>query len=243
MALSGAATWACALTLVAPVAVCAPSVNAQSPASGDKGVAHNGMPVAVREEPPWVRVGPDPVRRLAEDTIFFAGDSLTYDTWHWGALNEAARVRGWRISGVVARAGAQAADIARQWPRLARTLPGAVVIALGTNDVIHDTNPTVFRRTIRQMVQLSGGRSVLLVGISVRSDPLVASREAALNAELRAIARAHPNVRFAAWATVLRRHPDWILQQDPFAVHLTDAGLRGRAMFYIRALEPWSRRD
>ena len=194
-----------------------------------------GPPVAAPAAP-WLILPPDPALRGRADAVYFTGDSLTFDTWHWGGLARRAASKGWGVSGVRARGGITAEGLVAGWGALSENLPGVVLIAVGANDVIVDTPPRAFARSVNALVRAAPGRRVVLVGIALRSDPLVAAREEALNAVLHRIARRSPRVTFADWAAVMQRHPEWSLPNDPFGVHLTDSGLRGRARFYVRSL-------
>lgn len=187
-------------------------------------------------EAPLLSIGPDPTMAMNPGAAFFAGDSLTFDTWHWGDLAATATRGGWAVSGVRARGGLRAWELASAWPGIAGDLPGVILVAVGANDVIHGTPAAAFRRQLQRIIRLCGDRPVALVGVSARSDPLVAQRERRLNNVMRSLARSSDRVFYSDWATVMERHPEWALPQDPFGIHLTDQGLKGRARFYVRAL-------
>lgn len=187
--------------------------------------------VAARPEP--VYIPPDPRFRGSAHAVFFAGDSLTHDAWFFGSLASQTRARGLDVSGIYAQGGLRAGRLESLWPRFAGALPAHVVIAIGTNDVILGTRPAVFASRIKGILRMTSSSHVVLVGIFAESDASVAARAAVLNALLRTIARGRSRVVFADWARLRERHPQWALAGDPFAVHLTDAGLRARARFYV----------
>ena len=197
---------------------------------------------AVAEDPlraegaPELTIGPDPAMRDNRKAAFFAGDSLTYDTWHWGGLAFEAQAQGWLVSGARARGGLRAGELAALWPGLAQDLPGVVLIAIGANDVVFGTPPAQFRKAITTIIRLSPRRKIVLVSVFVRSDPLVARREAALNGVLKGIARTSSRVTFADWGREVEQHPAWPLVDDPFRIHLSPEGLKGRALFYIASI-------
>ena len=207
-----------------------------TPVMSAQGVMPSQSPAAMRSEAPEVLEGPMPAMRRMPGAVFFAGDSLTYDTWHWAGLRFEAQLRGWKVSGARARGGLRAGELADMWPGFARNLPGRVLVAIGANDVIFGTSPTDFKRAISRIIRLSPGRIVVLVGIYVRSDPLVASREEALNSVLRELGEAKGRVRYADWGSLVHAHPTWPLPSDVFRIHLTPEGLRARAQFYLDSL-------
>lgn len=211
-------------------ALCLP-VGLAPPASA--GAPRTASPTA----DPDLSAGPDRALKGSRGAAFFTGDSLTYDTWHWGGLPFEAELRGWQVSGARARGGLRAHELAAMWPQFADDLPGVVLIAIGANDVIHGTPPDEFRRSVLRMIRLSPRRKIVLVSIFVRTDPLVAGREQDLNAALRGIARGRDRVSYADWGRVVERHPDWPLPSDVFRIHLTQEGLKGRAQFYLDAID------
>lgn len=208
------------------------------PETAASGAPQQFESAAQRAEAPEIQRGPSPWLTGKSSAVFFAGDSLTYDTWHWAELERKATKAGWRVSGVWARGGLRASQLAAGWPRLAEDLPGTVLVAIGANDVMHDTHVGDFRRAISRIIRLSPARRVILVSIYARSDPLLAAREARLNAVLRSVARSNARVSLVDWGVRVDRNPSWPVPDEVFRIHLTPEGLRARALFYVSSLGP-----
>jgi lysophospholipase L1-like esterase len=112
----------------------------------------------------------------------------------------------------------------------ASTMPGHVVVSLGTND--DPRNVGGFRQGIRAVLAAAGPDRCVVWPNIVRPRTLGTTYDG-YNRALRAEAAAHANLRVIDWVSVVRAHPGW-LRSD--GVHLTAEGYSARAGAMAHAL-------
>jgi lysophospholipase L1-like esterase len=136
---------------------------------------------------------------------------------------------GWQLR-QIAQVGVTTATGVARVQALGQTLPGHLVLSLGTNDDPRKVER--FRAAIRTVLATVGtGRCVVWPNI-VRPRTLGATY-AGLNRALAEEAATHRRLRVVDWRRLTRTHPAW-LRAD--GVHATVAGYRGRAEAIARAL-------
>lgn len=163
--------------------------------------------------------------------VYVQGDSLTVDSSDYlrlftspSVISISARIGRHTSTGVAAIAAAK------------RWLPGAVVVALGTNDDTDSWGVRAFRTQVSRALSILGpSRCIIWVDMfqmpkkGYRGDPLFAP----LNRVLEAAARTHGNLRILHWSMLSSRNTAWY-RYDP--IHPTDAGYRTRAREIAHAL-------
>ena len=178
-----------------------------------------------------------------QGTLVVVGDSLTEGTSLLGSLPALVRRRGiWTAVTVDHRRGrttAQGTRVLAQ--RLARAKnPTAVVVALGTNDMMSRREPWYPAQVIDEMMNESMGLPVLWVNINFsRIHPDWRSRAARFNRALLAARAEWPNLRVADWSRgfVPAGRSNYIGD----GVHLTTSGYRTRAVWLDRQIAAFGR--
>ena len=157
--------------------------------------------------------------------VFVVGDSLTIGARPWIARD--LRRRGGRLVGVDAGVGWHVEDGLVVLRRMGDALPGTVMVALGTNDLLSSRREV--ERWLRTARQLVGDRRLIWVNLrcNARHSRLLA-RYPLINAALEAAAPRY-DVEIAdwdAWAGERR------VRTLPDGVHYSSAAYRLRASFY-----------
>lgn len=162
-------------------------------------------------------------------SVFVVGDSLTVGTEPY--LRTDVRHRGWRLTGVDARIGRPVAEGLQVLRARRSSLPGTVLIALGTNDL--GAGRSTVASWLRSARKILGHRRVIWVNLCLAAggDPRLASYRA-LNALLDKLAPRY-GVQVANWCAYAHAHH---VQPGPDHIHYTSAGYRQRASFYAAAI-------
>jgi lysophospholipase L1-like esterase len=120
-----------------------------------------------------------------------------------------------------------------------KTLPGAVVVALGTNDDFDAQGIVNYRVHVGRIMSMLGPyRCVVWINSFQKRtakqikkhSPMIFS---GLNKVLLDMARRTPNVLLIDWATMSANHPEWYVYDS---VHPTDVGYRARARVTVDTL-------
>ena len=154
---------------------------------------------------------------VRERSAFVIGDSLGQGTKPYipRALPD------WRVS--------QSVSISRHAPegvsilRRRGSLPGAIVISLGTNDDPRSLG--AFRSAVSGIVSIAGSTRCVVWPNIVRP-PVGGASYAGYNRILDEIARRQPNLRVVDWARMVSRNRDWLAGDG---VHVNAAGYQARA--------------
>lgn len=167
------------------------------------------------------------------------GDSLTFGAERFGGLSwRVVRTNRWRsiqVSGVVGR------SIEQGVTQLRRMKPGrqdAVVVALGTNDMMtrRSRQPALL---IDRFMAAAKGRPVLWLNLEFATTrPDWRNRGIRFNRELRRAQSRWPNLHIADWDAFF--DPEGQSRFTADGVHLTTQGYRTRVSFMLRRLRAWA---
>lgn len=158
-------------------------------------------------------------------SVFVVGDSLTVGTEPW--LGADLRHRGWRLAGLDARIGRPVAEGLQVLRANSATLPGTVVIALGTNDLGADRATVI--SWLSSARAILGHRRIIWVDLCLAAsvDPGLAAYRS-INAVLSEFAPQY-GVEVADWCSYAHAHG---LNPGPDHIHYTAGEYRRRASFY-----------
>ena len=165
-----------------------------------------------------------PLRRRP-GSVFVTGDSLTVGVEPW--LGADLQHEGWRLDGVDARIGRPVAEGLQVLRDHATTLPGTVVVALGTNDL--STDPSMVASWLATAREIVGHRRLIWVNLcpDAAADPGLSSYRA-INAALAADAPQY-GVQVADWCAFAHAHG---VTPGADHIHYTASGYQLRAQFY-----------
>ncbi|MFY8238152.1 MAG: SGNH/GDSL hydrolase family protein, partial [Ilumatobacteraceae bacterium] len=169
-----------------------------------------------------------------QGTLLFVGDSLTVGTDAFGSLGvKLQRLGTWNETVVDARVGrtANAGSVVLQ-KRITRATT-AIVIALGTNDMISKTRASYPKWVIDRVMSKSKGRPVLWVNLEFanKTRPDLALRAKRFNTELRRAVKRWPNLFVSDWNSAFTPNKNSRFIAD--GVHLTVAGYRTRSKYLV----------
>jgi lysophospholipase L1-like esterase len=150
--------------------------------------------------------------------VWILGDSLTV-----GASPYLAGLLPGRSVSIDARVGRTTDQGIAIAAREAPTLPGKVMVALGTND---GASGPEFAQRIDQLMALLGTRRVLWVNVSRPGYQ-------ALNDALVSAVGRYPNLQVVDWRSAIAQHPEDVAGDG---IHCTDAGYQFRAQVMAAAL-------
>lgn len=177
-------------------------------------------------------------------TLLMVGDSLTVGATELGKFSGAQRsVRGaWKSVVVDAKVGRTARQGATLLPgALRRSKAQAVVVALGTNDMMGRRTAAETSDLIDGVMRAAGGRPVLWV--NVEFGPLPArerpARARMFNSQLVRAERRWENLRVADWNSWFTPNGRSRFVAD--GVHLTASGYETRAAYYAREVTSFRR--
>ena len=154
---------------------------------------------------------------VRERAVFVNGDSLGEGTRPYlpGQLPD------WSVS--------QSVSISRHAPegvgvlRRRGSLPGAIVVSLGTNDDPRAVD--AFRNALEATLEIAG-RTRCVVWTNIVRPPVGGVGYGDLNQVLAEQARRHSNLRVVDWVDLVRRNRGWLASDG---VHVTAAGYQARA--------------
>ena len=172
-----------------------------------------------------------------QGTLYVVGDSLTVGTEAFGSLSKKVNALGiWTNVTMDAKVGRKAslgASVIRKGVSSSTT---AIVVALGTNDMISKPETWYPRWVIDIVMQNTRGLPVLWVNLEFsqtgRSD--WRARGVRFNKELRAAKLRYPNLTIADWNTAFTPKSKSRFIND--GVHLTVSGYKTRSSFMVPAI-------
>jgi hypothetical protein len=174
----------------------------------------------------------DAARRLPP-SVFVEGDSLTVDSAPY--LRSLAGSSAITIDAKIGRHMFE--GVARL--RKQRTLPGAIVIGLGSNDDFDAAGVARFQAHLNSLITLLGPkRCVVFIDMyQKRSPKLIKQKEpmlfTAMNSALASFVSLHSNTRLVRWSTMSYHGPEWFVYDS---MHPTDVGYLARAQAVIASL-------
>ena len=187
---------------------------------------------------------PDPVdgRSIAigangQGTLLVVGDSLTVGTEAFGSLSTKVSALGtWTNVVMDAKVGRKASLGATVIEKTITSSTTAIVVALGTNDMISKPEAWYPRWVIDTVMQKTRGLPVLWVNLEFsqtgRSD--WRARGVRFNRELRLAKQRYPNLSIADWNTAFTPQSKSRFIVD--GVHLTVSGYKTRSKFLVPAI-------
>ena len=187
---------------------------------------------------------PDPVdgRSIAigangQGTLLVVGDSLTVGTEAFGSLSTKVSALGtWTNVVLDAKDGRKASLGATVIEKTITSSTTAIVVALGTNDMISKPEAWYPRWVIDTVMQKTRGLPVLWVNLEFsqtgRSD--WRARGVRFNRELRLAKLRYPNLSIADWNTAFTPQSKSRFIVD--GVHLTVSGYKTRSKFLVPAI-------
>ncbi len=188
----------------------------------------------------------------AGPTLLVLGDSLTWGAQYFGKAREQIEADGrWGrvlMDGLFSRRldvptwskwiKYSGIKVLRQW-REQGVQPDAIILALGSNDVFHETSPKVYEQLIRAMLDEVGGVPTTFLTILRYDTPAIAARSRAYNEVLVRVAADYPSVSVDDWYALVSKRSKWRAWDK---IHLTATGYQQRAKTYVRlSAELWDR--
>ena len=183
-------------------------------------------------------------------TLLVLGDSLTWGTAYRGFGNVVPQLQALGtfekviVDGVHARNISGPARTSRNGVKTYKeyikkgTVPDAVIVALGSNDLQQSPKSSFYSSYIRELLTLIGPRPVVWVNVYRTDLPIYPRRSATFNAALLNATSEFPNLTILDWSTQLIANPKWLAFDK---LHLQPIGYRARANMYVQAAsELWN---
>jgi lysophospholipase L1-like esterase len=183
-------------------------------------------------------------------TLLVLGDSLTWGTAYKGFGNVVPQLKALGtfekviVDGVHARNISGPARTSRNGVKTYKeyikkgTVPDAVIVALGSNDLQQSPKASFYLRDIRELLKLIGPRPVVWVNVYRTDSPSYPKRSATFNGALLDATSEFPNLTILDWSTELIANPKWLAFDK---LHLQPIGYRARATMYLEAAtELWN---
>jgi lysophospholipase L1-like esterase len=172
-----------------------------------------------------------------QGTLLVVGDSLTVGTEAFGLLSKKVNALGtWTNVVTDAKVGRKASLGATVIQKAINSSTTALVVALGTNDMISKPETWYPRWVIDTVMQKTRGLPVLWVNLEFsqtgRGD--WRARGIRFNRELRLAAQRYPNLSIADWNTAFTPKSNSRFIAD--GVHLTVSGYKTRSKFLVPAI-------
>ena len=186
------------------------------------------------------RIGPN-----GQGTLYVVGDSLTFGADYFDKMQSKIQSLGtWPKVVVDAKDGRKATVGARILKDKVRTNPEitAVVVALGTNDMISHSETTYPDKAIDAVMTAAAGRPVLWMNLRFNSTPRPDWRIRGIRFN-KALVRAQtrwPNLSVADWSTWFV--PSGKVRYISDGVHLTVSGYRARSGWLVLQLRSFGSR-
>ena len=178
-----------------------------------------------------------------QGTILMVGDSLTFGANYFGKLGIRAQGTNiWTKVTLDARNGRKATVGAKVIANKLTSTTTAVVVALGTNDMISKTQSWYPRYAIDKVMAQAGGLPVLWVNLEFsptgRAD--WRSRGIRFNRELQKATNRYPNLTIADWNKFFTPKGKSRFVAD--GVHLSVTGYKTRSTFFINQMMTFGQR-
>lgn len=172
--------------------------------------------------------------------VYIVGDSLTFGAKHFASLTRrVATTRKWTSTIVNAKPGRSISQGIEVIKKAKLRNPTAIVVALGTNDLLSQRSPSYPAIAIDRFMKAANGRPVLWLNIEFSTTrPDWRSRGVRFNRELRKAKSRWPNLEIADWDKFFVSQKASRFVQD--GIHLTVSGYRTRASFMVAQLNNWA---
>jgi lysophospholipase L1-like esterase len=168
--------------------------------------------------------------------VLVVGDSLTVGATDYGGLRSKLEDAGFDAT-ISARSG-RGVQSGLSVLQGAGSLPGAVIVALGTNDVASGRSTKSFAALVDDVMETVGDdRLVLWVNLDLDGTTWGAAQAARFNRVLQEKSWTYGNLAVADWQSFANDHDSWLAAD---AVHLNGKGYRQRANFYLWQLQAWT---
>ena len=178
-----------------------------------------------------------------QGTVLLVGDSLTFGANYFGSLGS--RVEGtniWTKVTLDARNGRKATVGAKVIANKLTNTTTAIVVALGTNDMISNSATWYPRYAIDTVMEQAGGLPVLWVNLEFsptgRAD--WRSRGVRFNRALQAATSDYPNLTIADWNKFFTPKGQSRFVAD--GVHLSVTGYKTRSSYFINQMKLFGQR-
>lgn len=174
--------------------------------------------------------------------VYIIGDSLTVGPQLFASLSRrVTRTKNWNSTLVNAKVGRTIPQGISVLKKAKFRAPTAIVVALGTNDVLSRRKASYPARAIDQFMRAAQGRPVLWFNLEFsKTRPDWRSRGVRFNKELRRATSRWPNLQIADWDRHFKpKGPSRFIQDG---IHLTVSGYKTRATFMVRQLNGWATR-
>jgi hypothetical protein len=184
------------------------------------------------------RTAPRLIGANGQGTLLFVGDSLTVGSDAFGSLASKLRsTRIWTRVTIDARVGRTASVGAATIASRLTAHTTAVIVALGTNDMISRSSATYPGWVIDKVMVQAKGRPVLWFNLkySDTSRPDWRSRAFRFNRALRTAQKKWPTLQVADWNTAFS--PNTVSRFISDGIHLTVPGYRTRATYSLRQVK------
>lgn len=193
--------------------------------------------LSLLQSPQSVHGRPVAIGANGQGALLIVGDSLTVGTEAFGTLSTKVNSLGiWTNVAMDAKVGRKASLGASVIEKGLTATTTAIVIALGTNDMISKSETWYPRWVIDTVMQKTRGVPVLWVNLEFsqtgRSD--WRARGVRFNKELRLAKLRYPNLAIADWHTAFTPLSKSRFIED--GVHLTVSGYKTRSIFLVPAI-------
>lgn len=177
-----------------------------------------------------------------QDTVLVVGDSLTVGTAYFGSLKDKiAQLKIWPTVVIDAKVGRLSTEGAKVLSKKLSTRTTAIVVALGTNDMISRRDPAYPPVAIDAVMEQSMGLPVLWCNIEFsptgRGDWRFRARR--FNRALRDAQSRWPNLMIADWDKAFT--PAGKSRYIADGVHLNVSGYKTRTTFFINQMRAFGR--
>lgn len=174
--------------------------------------------------------------------VYVIGDSLTVGPQLFASLSRrVAKTKNWNSAIVNAKVGRTIPQGITVLKRTRFRTPTAIVVALGTNDVLSRREASYPARAIDNFMRATQGKPVLWMNLEFdRTRPDWRSRGVRFNRELKKATSRWPNLQIADWDKHFSpKGPSRFIQDG---IHLTVSGYKTRTSFMLTQLNGWASR-
>lgn len=174
--------------------------------------------------------------------VYIVGDSLTVGPELFASLSRrVTRTKKWNSTLVNAKVGRTIPQGISVLKRARFRQPTAILVALGTNDVLSRREASYPAQAIDNLMRAAQGKPVLWLNLEfAHTRPDWRSRGVRFNRELRRATTRWPNLQIADWDRhFVPNGPSRFIQDG---IHLTVSGYRTRTSFMVAQLNDWADR-
>jgi lysophospholipase L1-like esterase len=174
--------------------------------------------------------------------VYIIGDSLTVGTEMFASLRRRVdQTKRWKSAIVDAKVGRSIPQGINIVKRTKFRSPTAIVVALGTNDVLSRRVASYPARVIDEFMRATKGKPVLWVNLEISDTrPDWRARGMRFNRELRKARSRWPNLEIADWEKSFTPKGESRFSRD--GIHLSVTGYRTRTTFMLSQLNKWKQR-